>query len=297
MAFQLAIRNGLKHPFSTGKESAGKKWLRGFLTRHPQLSIRTPQAISAARVKGFNAENVAQFFDIFEKEMEKINFSPHRLFNVDETGITVVQHKQSKIIGLKGKKQVCAITSQERGKLVTVVTAMNACGTFVPPLIVFPRKNMSEHLMQGAPTGSIWACHPSGWIQTNIFTQWFSHFVKFTKPTNDDPILLVLDGHYSHTRNIEIIDMARENYVSIVCLPPHATHKMQPLDVGFMAPLKTYYAQEIETFLKNNPGKVVTHNNICSLFGKAYNRAATMEASINSFRKTGLFPCNRNVFR
>lgn len=112
MAFQLAIRNGLKHPFSTGKESAGKKWLRGFLTRHPQLSIRTPQAISAARVKGFNAENVAQFFDIFEKEMEKINFSPHRLFNVDETGITVVQHKQSKIIGLKGKKkQVCAITS------------------------------------------------------------------------------------------------------------------------------------------------------------------------------------------
>lgn len=136
---------------------------------------------------------------------------------------------------------------------------------------------------------------PSIW--TNIFTQWFSHFVKFTKPTKDDPIVLVLDGHYSHTRNIEIIDMARENYVSIVCLPPHATHKMQPLDVGFMAPLKTYYAQEIETFLKNNSGKVVTHTIICSLFGKAYNRAATMEASINSFRKTGLFPCNRHVYR
>lgn len=122
MTFQLAIRNGLKHHFSTGKESAGKKWLRGFLRRHLHLSVRTPQAISAARVKGFNAENVAQFFDIFEKEMEKINFSPHRLFNVDETGITVVQHKQSKIIGLKGKKQVCAIISQERGKLLTVVT-------------------------------------------------------------------------------------------------------------------------------------------------------------------------------
>lgn len=86
--------------------------------------------------------------------------------------------------------------------------------------------------MNGAPSGSIWACHPSGWIQTNIFTQWFAHFIDYTKPTEDAPFFLVLDGHYSHTRNIEVIEMARQNHVSIMCLPPHATHKMQPLDVG-----------------------------------------------------------------
>lgn len=98
------------------------------------------------------------------------------------------------------------------------------------------------------------------------------------------PFFLVLDGHYSHTRNIEVIEMARQNHVSIMCLPPHATHKMQPLDVGYMAPLKTYYAQEIETFLRHNPGKMVTKNNICSLFSAAYNRTATM-VFINPFRK------------
>jgi len=29
------------------------------------------------------------------------------------------------------------------------------------------------------------------------------------------------------------------------------THKMQPLDVGFMKLFKTYYAQEIESFLRS----------------------------------------------
>jgi hypothetical protein len=32
----------------------------------PVLSIRTPQGISAARVKAFTPENVAKFFDIYE---------------------------------------------------------------------------------------------------------------------------------------------------------------------------------------------------------------------------------------
>lgn len=67
---------------------------------------------------------------------------------------------------------------------------------------------------------------------------------------------------------------------------------MQLCDVGLMASMKTYYSKEMGTYLRNDPEKVVTTNNICPLFGKAYNRAAIMEASINLFRKIGLFPCN-----
>jgi hypothetical protein len=60
---------------------------------------------------------------------------------------------------------------------------------------------------------------------------------------------------------------------------------MQPLDVGFLKPIKTYYAQEIETWLGNNPGRVFTPFVYCELFGPAYRRTATMEASVNSFIK------------
>ncbi|CAG5044458.1 unnamed protein product [Parnassius apollo] len=41
MAFRFAIKNYLKHLFSLTKECAGKKWLRGFMSRHPDLSVRT----------------------------------------------------------------------------------------------------------------------------------------------------------------------------------------------------------------------------------------------------------------
>lgn len=56
---------------------------------------------------------------------------------VDETGITIVQHKQTKINGMKGKKQVSKVTSAERGSLMTLVTYMSASGINVPPLIIF----------------------------------------------------------------------------------------------------------------------------------------------------------------
>jgi len=37
--------------------------------------------------------------------------------------------------------------------------------------------------MNGVPVGSIAACHPSGWIQRDIFTEWFDHFFHFIKPS------------------------------------------------------------------------------------------------------------------
>ena len=87
------------------------------------------------------------------------------------------------------------------------------------------------------------------------------------------------------------------NSVAIISLPLHSTHKIQPLDVGFMKPLKTYYAQEIETWLGSSPGRVVTPFVVCKLLGPAYRGAATMEASVNSFIKTGLSPFNRLMFQ
>jgi hypothetical protein len=145
---------------------------------------------------------VRKFFEIYGPEFRKINSQPHRLFNVDETGITVVQHKHRKVISLKGNKKVGKLTSDERGYFITVIACMNAVSTYVPPMMLWPRKNMKAELMDGATTGSFAACHPSGWVQTDILTMWFDHFIKSVKPTPEEPVLLVLDGHYSHKSNV-----------------------------------------------------------------------------------------------
>jgi len=73
--------------------------------------MRTPEGISAARVKGFRSENVARFFDIYESELRKVNHPLHRIFNADATGITTVQHSHSKVVSKKDYNEVASLTS------------------------------------------------------------------------------------------------------------------------------------------------------------------------------------------
>ncbi|KAI4460863.1 nuclear hormone receptor [Holotrichia oblita] len=56
-----------------------------------------PQGISKARVKGSTPDNVNAFYDL-ESSFEKVNFDSARIYNVDETAVTSVQGKHSKVI-------------------------------------------------------------------------------------------------------------------------------------------------------------------------------------------------------
>nr|CAH7729983.1 unnamed protein product [Callosobruchus chinensis] len=198
--------------------------------------------------------------------MEQNQFSANRIHNVDESGLCVVQTRCPYVISVKGKRQVGALTSAERGSLITVVMCMSAAGNFVPPMLIFPRKKSCEQLKKGAPPGTIFRFHPSVWIQCHLFTDWFDHFVEFTQPSQNKPVPLILDGHYSHTRNLDVILKAREKHVTILCLPPKTTHKLQPLDKTVMSALKTYYSEEIRIFLRANQ-RPVTHFDMADLFG------------------------------
>lgn len=155
---------------------------------------------------------------------------------------------------------------------------------------------MKVELKEGAPPGTEFFCHPSGWMQADIFSHWFDHFLKYAKPSKEDPVLLILDGHTTHTRNLDLIEIARNSQTTIVCLPPHCSHKLQPLDVSFMAPFNTYYIQAIEKFLRNNPGRLVTQYQVSRLLGEAFLKAATPTVAVNGFRRCGIVPINRAVF-
>jgi hypothetical protein len=94
-------------------------------------------------------------------------------------------------------------------------------------------------------------------------------FISFVRPTKEDPIVLEVDDHYSHTRSIDIIGLARETRVSTVCIPPHFTDHMQPPDAAFTKSFKTYDAQEIENLSAAHPGRAVAALQIAHLTGQA----------------------------
>lgn len=164
-------------------------------------------------------------------------------------------------------------------------------------MLIFPRCRITEHLKRGAPPGTVFAGNPTGWMTVDIFIKWFDHFLAHTKPSAEDPVILFLDGHASHTKNLAFIEKARANHVTVISFPPHSSHKLQPLDVSFMGPLKTNFSQVIERYLKANPGKAVTINDVSELLGDAYLRSATPKNSIVGFDKTGLWPFNRHNFK
>lgn len=189
--------------------------------------------------------------------------------------------------------------SAEQGELVTVEMCISAAGiySYMPPMFVFPRVKENPRLMDSATPASFATYHKSGWINKDTFILWFKKFLEFSNPSQEKPVLLLLDGHKSHTKSLELINLARERNVVILTFPPHTTHRLQPLDVTTMAPLSTYYKQEVRMWLFTHPGRCVTiYYDIATLFNAAFTRAAVMVTAINGFRKTGIFPFNPDIF-
>lgn len=88
---------------------AGYKWYYAFKKRYPELSLRQPESVSLARSKGFNRENVYEFFNLLAKVVDENNLDPHKIYKVDDSGFSTVRKKKRKILARSGKHQVVAI--------------------------------------------------------------------------------------------------------------------------------------------------------------------------------------------
>jgi hypothetical protein len=298
LAYQLAEKYNLPHRFNKEKEIAGKKWYYKFMKDNPCLSLRIPEATSMSRATAFNKERLNEFFDKYESILDKYKFTANQIYNVDETGLSTV-HKPSKIIAQKGKHQIGAITSGERGVTTTCVCCMNAAGEFVPPMLIFKRVRMNDCLKKGAPPGTVFGCSKNGWITSELFVQWLKHFIKHNKleKNKDNQLLLLLDGHTTHTKNIEAIDLACEYGIIMLSFPAHTTHRLQPLDRSFFKSLKFNYNEASSVWLRTNLGNTIKQSTISEILGIAYSKSVRMDIAMNGFKSTGIWPCNRHEFQ
>lgn len=297
LAFDILEKNPkIENPFNKTTRMAGKKWYYSFMARNPQLRLRQPECISMSRVKGFNKENVNEFFDLLESVVDEHKFDGTRIYNMDESGFSTVQKKAQKVISEKGKHQVGAISSGERGVNTTFVCCCNAAGSFVPPMIIFKRLRNHDSLANDKPTGSIVTVSESGYINSELFVLWLKHFIEFVHPSPSKKVLLLLDGHTTHSKNLTAINLARDNGIIMLQLPGHTTHRLQPLDVSIFKPMETYYEEAIQQWLRSNPGRRVTQFEVSKILGIAYARAASIQNAESGFKATGVWKVNRRVF-
>ena len=88
----------------------------------------------------------------------------------------------------------------------------------------------------------------------------------------------------------------RDNHITLLSIPPHGSHKIQPLDCGFFGSLKSAYSQECDAFLVNHGNQPITQRNVAGLFNRAYLWVATLDKAENSFTGCGIYPFNPRVF-
>ncbi|KAK9679602.1 DDE superfamily endonuclease [Popillia japonica] len=143
---------------------------------------------------------------------------PENIFNVDETGIQLI-NKPGKVLTAKGAKDVHVITPREKGETISLVACCSAEGRFLPPVIIMKGVNKKSEFSDGLPNGSdVYMNKKSSYINSELFLRWFKeHFLPKIPQTGK--IILILDGHTSHSNSIELLDLANENDVIIMYHP------------------------------------------------------------------------------
>ena len=146
-----------------------------------------------------------------------------------------LDHRAPKVMTIRGQKKVRCRTSGNRNE-ITIIACVSATGHAILPFVIFDAKSLNKEWMKNQVPGITYGCSAKGWVDTVLFEGWLTeHFLLNAVCAR--PLLLLLYGHSSHYQP-ELIRFAKEHDIIIYCLPPHTTHKSQPLDANVFKPLK-----------------------------------------------------------
>ena len=92
--------------------------LKSFTNRHPELTLKSGEAISHAREIGASKENLESYFDLLETTLydnDLIN-RPCQIFNTDGTGMPL-DPKPLKVYGAVSQKNFFLLPLETKDKL------------------------------------------------------------------------------------------------------------------------------------------------------------------------------------
>lgn len=159
---------------------------------------------------------------------------------------------------------------------------------------------MYEGWRRGGPNDAVYDVTESGWFDSRTFSLWF--FKCFLPHVQDLPgkKLLLGDNLASHFCPA-VIEAAEENDIYFTCLPPHATHLMQPLDVSVFGPMKRVWMKVLSEWRTESRRKGCLPKEYFPvlLLRLIKGMASTVGDNLRSgFRACGLVPIDRqNVLR
>jgi hypothetical protein len=278
-----------------GGPQVGLNWPSNFVARTPSIKTRISRPYDYRRAKCEDPEVIGKWFKLVEAIVKKYGVAYEDIFNFDETGFQMgVLQGQTVITGTERRNRPKAIQPGDR-EWVTVIQGVSAAGWTIPPYIILKAKHhQAAWYSEDIPKDWILAVSENGWTTNEHGIEWLKHFNSYTKARCIGSWrLLILDGHESH-HSVEFLSLCKENRILALCMPAHASHILQPLDVGCFSPLKRAYGSQISSLMRiyiNHVDKL----SFLPAFKAAFKKAITKDNIQAGFRATGLVPFEPDI--
>lgn len=282
--------NDIKTPFKHHKP--GSDWFRDFCKRNG-LKLKNLEALEQARRKNTSDPFLIYgFYDLVESNINelKIKDKPANIWNLDETGFAL---DPKGVKGVALEKQKVHRTIMGSGKEnISVMACCSAAGAMLPPMVIYKGEKLwTTWRGENDLPGTLYAVSKKGYINSDIFNDYFEHFCTKVK---ERPLLLIFDGHTSHLEP-QTIERAIKEKVTIIKLPSHTTDLLQPLDKCVFRPLKSAWNQKLIEWQRMNQRKMTKPEFVDTLCA-IWNEALSAENIKKGFESTGIYPINREKY-
>ena len=226
------------------------------------------------------------------------------IYNVDEKGFLIgIALKMHRIMTRKAYEEGrCRQSTQDGNReFITLIACVSALGKVIPPTLLY--KGQSRDLQDTwvddleDADDMFFGVTENGWTNDAYGLKWLQEvFEPRTRPKRpNSKRLLIVDGHSSHI-NLQFISWAEAHKIFILILPPHATHRLQPLDVNCFLPLVINYGVELNQWLHKGLGYTsITKRDFLQIFRAAWVKSFS-EANIKGgFAKTSIWPMKPRI--
>jgi DDE superfamily endonuclease/Tc5 transposase DNA-binding domain len=280
----------LTHSIISYPRPIGKSWLDRFRTRHPEIKGVWTRKIEGARHKALSFDVVKMWFEAVTELRIEHQYAPDRIFNMDESGFAVGDSQSSRaLVNIREDSSWKVINGRQ--EWITAIECISAAGAAIPPLIIFKAKyTNTAWVPPDTPPDWRFSTSNSGWTSDSHAHEWLTTvFEPATRPA--DPTLyrlLVMDGHGSHI-TAKFIAHCMEHTIDLLILPPHTSHKLQPLDVAVFSPLKRALAAETDAASRLDSGRI-QRVEWTNMYIRAREKALTSANIASGWRATGLEP-------
>ena len=283
------MANSLRAERNMGQ--VGTNWPSTFIKRRPELEVKFNRKYDYKRALCENPEVIQGWFGLVANIKSKYGIQDEDTFNFDEAGFMMGQISTGAVVTALERQGRPKAVQQGNREWTTVIHSINATGWAIPPFIIFKgRHHLSAwYKEENLPQDWVIAVSENGWTTNELGLQWLKHFNKHTKKrVVGSHRLLAIDGHESHD-SLAFQQYCKENKIITICMPPHSSHLLQPLDVGCFAPLKKAYGRQAEDLMRNQITHI-TKLEFLPCFIRAYNAAITPSNIQGGFRGAGLVP-------